>query len=115
VVGAEQVNALDLERFTKAVKQAIPDKLRREAISNWIEAGGDDALLRDRADHSKAPYKKGYEAALTLSDAEKTIARNIMNRNDATLAEAQKAGLLQHGVENYVRHLYADNPKYEAR
>ena len=109
--GADQANALDLDRFTKAIKDTVPDKLRREAISNWIEAGGDDALLRERAEKSAAPHKAGYEAALSLTDAEKTIARNIMNRNDATLEEAQKAGLLRDGVENYVRHIWADNPK----
>jgi 2'-5' RNA ligase len=109
--GADQVNALDLERFTKAIKEAVPSKVKREAISNWIEAAGDDAVLRERAEKSKSPWKAGYEAALTLTDAEKTIARNVMNRNDATLEEAQKAGLLQQGVENYVRHIYADNPK----
>jgi hypothetical protein len=38
-----------------------------------------------------------------------------MNRNDATLVEAQRAGLLQQGVENYVRHIYADNPKMVAK
>ena len=109
--GADQANALDLDRFTKAIKDTVPDKLRREAISNWIEAGGDDSLLRERAEKSVAPHRDGYEAALSLTDADKTIARNIMNRNDATLEEAQRAGLLQQGVENYVRHIWADNPK----
>jgi hypothetical protein len=113
--GADQANALDLQRFTKAIKDAVPNKLRREAISNWIEAGGDDSVLKTRASESSAPYKAGYEAALDLTDAEKTIARNVMNRNDATLEEARKAGLLQQGVENYVRHIYADNPKMERR
>ena len=47
--GADQVNALDLERFTKAIKDAVPSKVKREAISNWIEAGGDDAVLKERA------------------------------------------------------------------
>ena len=113
--GTDQVNALDLERFTKAIKDAVPDKIKREAISNWIEAAGDDATLRERADKSASPYKAGYEAALKLTDAEKTIARNVMNRNDSTLEEAQKAGLLREGVENYVRHIYADNPKMVAK
>jgi GGDEF domain-containing protein len=113
--GADQVNALDLERFTKAIKDAVPDKLKREAISNWIEAGGDDDLLTERTAKSATPYRAGYEASLNLTDAEKTIARNIMNRNDATLEEAQRAGILQQGVENYVRHIYADNPKMVAK
>jgi GGDEF domain-containing protein/2'-5' RNA ligase len=113
--GADQVNALDLERFTKAIKDAVPDKVKREAISNWIEAGGDEDVLTERTAKSAAPHRAGYEAALNLTDAEKTIARNVMNRNDSTLEEAQKAGLLQQGVENYVRHIYADNPKMVAK
>jgi GGDEF domain-containing protein len=113
--GADQANALDLERFTKAIKDAVPDKLKREAISNWIEAGGDEDVLTERTAKSAAPHRAGYEAALNLTDAERTIARNIMNRNDATLEEAQRAGLLQQGVENYVRHIYADNPKMVAK
>ena len=113
--GADQINALDLERFTNAIKRVVPDKLKREAISNWIEAGGDEDLLTERAAKSAAPYRTGYEAALNLTDAEQTVARNIMNRNDATLEEARRAGLLQQGVENYVRHIYADNPKMVAR
>jgi GGDEF domain-containing protein/2'-5' RNA ligase len=113
--GADQANALDLERFTKAIKDTVPNKLKREAISNWIEAGGDEDLLTERTAKSTTPHRAGYEAALNLTDAEKTIARNIMNRNDATLEEAQRAGLLQQGVENYVRHIYADNPKMIAK
>jgi 2'-5' RNA ligase superfamily len=113
--GADQINAHELREFSEAIKKAVPDKLRREAISNWIEAGGDEAVLRERADKSEAPYKAGYEAALKLSDAERTVAQNIISRNDATLEEAQKAGLLTQGVENYVRHIYADNPKIQQR
>ena len=72
-------------------------------------------MLTERTAKSAATHPAGYEAALNLTDAEKTIARNIMNRNDATLEEAQRAGLLQQGVENYVRHIYADNPKMVAK
>lgn len=113
--GADQTNALDLQRFTTAIKKAVPSKLRREAISNWIEAAGDKGILQKRAEASSDKWKPGYEAALNLSDEEETIARNIMNRNDATLEEAQNAGILQQGVENYVRHVYADNPKAQAK
>lgn len=113
--GADQVNAHDLMAFSKAIRDAVPDKLHREALSNWIEAGGDEAVLRDRADKSVAPFKAGYEAALKLTDAEKTIGQNIISRNDATLEEAQKAGILKDGVENYVRHVYKDDPKMERR
>jgi hypothetical protein len=113
--GADQRSALDLYRFTKAIKAAVPEKLTREAISNWIEASGDEDLLRERAGKSDKEFKPGYEAALKLTDAEKTIAQNIMNLHDATLQESIKAGILEAGVENYIQHVYADKPKFAAR
>lgn len=108
--GADQRSALDLYRFTKALKEAVPEKLKRVAISNWIEAGGDDQVLQERADASNPKYKPGYEAALKLTDAEKTIAQNIMNLHDATLQEAIKAGIVEGGVENYIQHIYSNQP-----
>jgi GGDEF domain-containing protein/phospholipid N-methyltransferase len=108
--GADQRSALYLNEFTKAGEKSVPSKLKQEAISNWIEAGGDDAVLQSRADQSKPKYKPGYEAALKLTDAEKTIARNIMGLHDATLQEAIKAGIVEAGVENYIQHIY-DQPK----
>lgn len=110
--GAEQASALDLDRFTRAIKQGVRDKGTREAMSNWIEAGGDDKVLQDRADKSDDKFKPGYEAALDLTDEQKTIARNIMGLHDATLAEAKAGGLLEHGVENYIQHVYSDKPKF---
>lgn len=104
--GADQRSALYLNEFTKAGEKSVPSKLKQEAISNWIEAGGDDAVLQSRADQSKPKYKPGYEAALKLTDAEKTIARNIMGLHDATLQEAIKAGIVEAGVENYIQHIY---------
>jgi hypothetical protein len=104
--GARQESSWELQKFSDAIKQAIPDKLKREAITNWIEADGDTTLLHERAQSSKVPYRSAYEAALKLTDEEQTVARNIMNFHDAVLEEAQKAGIVDEGVENYIQHIW---------
>jgi hypothetical protein len=113
--GAEQRAALSARRFADTITKQVPDKLTREAISNWIEADGDENILRARADKSKEPYKAGYEKALELTDEQKTIARNIANFHEATGQEAIKTGVMQHAVENYVQHIYKDKPEMLAR
>lgn len=109
--GARQESSWELQKFSDAIKQAIPGKSKREAITNWIEADGDATLLHERAQASKAPYRSGYEAALKLTDEEQTVARNIMNFHDAILEEAQKAGIVDEGVENYIQHIWDRTPE----
>ena len=109
--GALQKSAFELRNFAKSVRDAVPVKTRREAISNWIEAGGDAATLKDWASRSKGQLKAGYEQALTLTPTEKTIARNLMSSQDERFQMDKEAGLLEHEVENYVMHAWKrENP-----
>ncbi len=97
--------------FAKAIQKAIPDKLRREAMTNWIQADGSDAVLQDRAARSTGRIKQGYELAMQLTPEEQTIARNISNHLDEMLERGIKAGVLEGGVENYVNQLWSrQNP-----
>lgn len=105
-VGADQKTALEVRDFQKRIVKAIPNRLRQEAITNWIQANGDEALLRDRAQSSKPSVRKGYELALTLTEGEKNIARNIQSYLESRLDEGLKAGLLKQGVENYVTQVW---------
>ena len=109
--GAQQFSNWESEKFADAIKKAVPESIRREAITNWIEADGDEAVLRKRADLAKFLYKRGYDAALALTEEEKTIARNIMNYHDGILEEAKKAGIVDEGVENYVQHIWEKEPE----
>ena len=92
--------------FVKAIEKAVPDKLRREAMTNWIQADGDENLLRQRAEASKPNVRPGYEMALRLTPAEKTLARNISQYLDSQLEKGREAGILSAGVENYVNQVW---------
>jgi hypothetical protein len=106
-LGQLQFASNDLKTFTRESLKSIPDKLRREAISNWIQAGGDEALLADRARASKNPkLKKGYEMALVLTDFEKQFAKDVKSYFDQMLEQGLDAGVLKHFVENYVSQIW---------
>lgn len=104
-------SALNARRFVKDATKAIPDKLTREAISNWVDNGGDEAKLRQGLSSTEDRYKPGYERALKLTDEEQTIAKNIQNYFEARLTDAQQAGILEDGIENYIhRYFEKDSP-----
>lgn len=105
-LGARQMAGTENVRFLKKIQSAIPDKITREGITNWIQAGGDEAVLKKRAAKSKGILKAGYEAATTLTPGEKAIGAEIISRYDQYLQEAQVAGILQDGLENYVNGLW---------
>jgi hypothetical protein len=104
--GADQRAAFETREFVKTINKQIP-KDRQEAITNWIQAGGDPATLQQRAAASTNPkLRKGYEAALTLTADEKIAAQNISNYLDAKLQEGLQSGLLEHGLENYINQVW---------
>src|SRR5260370_41257649 len=110
-MGVHQKGGFEVRQFQKAGKKAVLNPLTREAITNWIEADGNEDLLRQRAAASKGALKKGYEAALKLNDKEQTIARNVQSYFEARLQEGIDAGILDHGIEDYVNHIWKkENP-----
>lgn len=113
--GALQYSDWELQRFSHAIKRAVPDKVRREAITNYIEADGNRNVLQQRAAASRPDFRPGYEAALELTPEERTLADNIRNFHDAELKEAIKAGILEHGLENYVQHLWKKDSPWAKR
>jgi hypothetical protein len=98
-------------QFAKAIVKQIPSKLRREGIVNWIQAGGDTAVLQQRLADSKDRYKPGYQAALDLNETEKEFARQINKYFVEKLAIGIQQGMLKNGVANYISQLY----KYESK
>jgi hypothetical protein len=108
---ADNSTSIKVRKAVAELKKAIPDELKREAITNYIQAGGDEALLRERANASKPKYKKGYEAALTLTDAEKAHAKDISKYLSDMLEEGINSGMLNHGIENYITQVWKkENP-----
>ncbi|MGH9404396.1 MAG: hypothetical protein ACRD3D_01010 [Terriglobia bacterium] len=98
-------------RYRKYLINAVPNKADRVGITNWIQAGGDDAILKDRLANAPEEYKPGYEAALSLTDEQKTIARNVSNYFDEKLSQGQRLGLLKDGLENYINQAWAKAPR----
>lgn len=105
--GNIQRSAFDTHRFAASIKDKFPDKLRREAITNYIQADGDVGLLSQRENLSMtARLKKGYNLAQQLTPEEKDLAHNVRTYFVDMLVEAQKHGLLDNGIANYVNQVW---------
>lgn len=103
------INKSDFESRAarKEFIKRIPDPVRREAITNWIQAEGDEAVLSERASRSDGKAKKGYEAALKLTEEEKVAAMNVSQYLDSMLQQGIEAGVFKNGgIENYVTQLW---------
>lgn len=104
-------SALNTRRFVKSAMKAIPDKLTREAITNWVDNGGDMEKLKAARAGTKPAYQAGYDRAMKLTPEETIVARNIQQYFEARLKEAQEAGILEDGIENYIHRYYEkDSP-----
>ncbi len=105
-LGANQQADLELRQFVKTINKKIPQD-RQVAITNYIQADGNAAVLRQRADLSKTPkLRKGYEDALTLNRDEKIAADQIRMYLDNRLQEGIDSGILDHGLENYITQIW---------
>lgn len=102
------------KKFVKISQKAVPDKLTQEAISNWIDTGGDKALLAQAAKETKARYAKGYEAAQNLTPEQITVANNMRNYFESRLQDAIDAGILEAGIEDYIHRTYEKESPWKA-
>jgi hypothetical protein len=104
--GANQIADHELRDFVKTINRNIRED-RQVAITNWIQADGDPAVLRERAAASKtAKLRKGYEDALTLNKDEITAAKNIESYLESRLQAGIDSGILDHGLDNYVTQIW---------
>lgn len=89
------------------INKEVPDPVRREGITNWIQADGDAAVLKARAAATTDPkLKRGYEAALTLTPGEIGIANDIRNTFDTLAARGQVHNILNSFKDNYVPQMW---------
>ena len=101
----------EARQFAKQIIKEVPDKLRREAITNWIQADGDTALLKEREAASEGSLRRGYQIAQNLTDREKYIAQSIREYYDRQLENGIEAGLLKDGLEQYITQVWKkENP-----
>jgi hypothetical protein len=95
-----------VRQFAKEVRRAIPDRRQRAAISKWIDANGASGELLWGANHTKPEYRQAYIDAMHLSGDMLTSARNLQSYFDARLQEAIDAGILDHGIEDYIHRVF---------
>jgi hypothetical protein len=102
---------IEASKFAREINRTF-SKGRQEAMRKWYLADGDIAKIKEWMDGTKdARLKKMYKDALTLTQDELRLARNIKQYHDAKLIEAQEAGVLGQGVENYLRRMWKkENP-----
>jgi len=94
--------------FSKEIKRAVLSPAIREAITNYVQANGDLALLKERYEKSlKNPdtvkYASGYRDAMQLSGEQKILAEQIRQFHEHILDILIENGVLKQGVENYVK------------
>lgn len=90
----------------KDIQSRVKGPVRREAITNWIQAGGDNAVLRQRAAASAPELRPGYEAALNLTPEELGVANEVKQAFDALGKRGQKYGVLDNFKDNYVTQVW---------
>jgi hypothetical protein len=110
-IGAVQKSSIENRNFALTIKSKISDPLRREALTNWLEADGNRITLAERFKQSLEKsntkrHAKGYEAAIKLTPAEETFAHNVKNYFDAKMEQALDAEIIEHTVDNYVEHFW---------
>lgn len=103
---ADQRTSFEARQFVQKIRETIKDSLTREAITNYIQADGDLNLLRQRAAASNLKYAPGYEAATKLTPAQITLAANIRQYFDGMLQDGINAGILSHGIDNYINQVW---------
>jgi hypothetical protein len=111
-VGRGQITSLELRQSVRQIERAVPDKVAREGITAWLQANGDKTQLAEWAKQSThLEYKRGYEAALKLTPEQIKVAERLREFYRDMLVTLQNAGLVDHGVENYVSQIWVkQNP-----
>jgi preprotein translocase subunit Sss1 len=113
-LGERQIAGYENSQFLKKIEAAVPEKFKRIGITNFIQAGGDETTLRLWAEASQGDLKKGYEAALQLTPEEQATAKEIAAQYAFYLREAQAAGIVENGLENYVNGMWKRTRQNEA-
>lgn len=110
-----QRSANEILRVQGQIEEAVPSKEKRDGITNWIQANGDQGLLRSWANATKNKVlKAGYEAALTLTPEEIATAKKIKDSYDILHNRAKKFGIDMGYLPNYVTELWKQEPQRAA-
>jgi len=96
----------------KQITKKVRDPVRRSAITDWIEANGDTALLKTRETASKDPkLKDSYKAAQNLTPEEISLAKEIKSVFDTLHQRGVANDVLEGFRDNYVNHIWEKKPQ----
>lgn len=104
----------------KEINKIVPSRIRQDGITNWIQADGDAAVLRQRLAATIAwrdpvtgkphPVARrliaGYEASLNLTPEEIQVARDVKAAYDALGRRGQAYDVLRTFKDNYVTQIW---------
>ncbi len=89
------------QRWVREINSQVENPLRQQAISVWLDAGGDESLLRYQASAVPERYAPVWREALKLTPKEKELALRIKRDFEDKLHDGQKSGLIEKGREDY--------------
>lgn len=101
-----QESSYDAYKAWQRIKKQIPNPTVRGAIAAFVDSGGDRAFMEQASSSLPSKYASVYKRALEMSPDEVTVANNIRQYFDSRLQDAIDAGILEDGVENYIRRIY---------
>jgi hypothetical protein len=100
-----QRSYLDSTALAKSVKRLVPDKLQRQAVFTYMDAGGDATKLADWAAKADPKEFPEYEAALNLRPEQTKLADQLSNFFDQKGKQGQDAGVLRNFREDYINRI----------
>jgi hypothetical protein len=106
----KQYSGMKAAEFAKDIQESVHPRTQ-EAITNWIEAQGDIDVLLERAQNAPESLRQGYIDATMLDPRHTLLAENIKSYFESRLEQAQIAGVLDQGIEDYVHHIWDRSSK----
>jgi hypothetical protein len=110
----KQWTGLETHQWLQQLREAIPQKLRRQALAVYLDAGGDLNLLRSQADMVPERWRPIWETALKLTPKEQAFGRRVQLDFEQKLSDGQGLGLIDRGRADYgVPQQWKVKPKFE--
>ena len=100
-LGYDQRTSHENYQYVKALLDKVPSSDRRKAMSIWLDADGDQGLLRMQGTEVPEAYRRLWDLALRLTPDEKRIAMQVKENFAVKLDDALATGLVKKGREDY--------------
>ena len=105
-IGDNALTSMRIARQVEAITKEVPKVSRRQAITAWLQAGGDKDVLAGWTKDAKGSAAQKYQDAQTLTPNEVAVARGIREFYSGMLLKLQAAGIVDQGLEHYVNQLW---------